>query len=175
MLTLGIDPGMAITGFGLVRQQGDRLLQVDYGCIKTSPKETHHNRLAKLYADIKALLNDFKPNVVAVERLYFGENSKTAMAVGQARGITLLAAAERKIELVEYTPLEVKMAVTGYGKADKKQVQQMVKTLLKLAAIPEPDDAADALAVAICHLHSYRLARLASARAPAEENFSLLR
>lgn len=157
MLVLGVDPGIAATGFGLVKQQGDRLLQVDCGCISTSAKEVSQKRLAKIYQELRQLIEDYKPDVVAVERLYFGENSKTAMAVGQARGVILLAAAERKVSVSEYTPLEVKMALTGYGKADKKQIQQMVKTLLQLSEAPKPDDAADALAVAICHLHSYKL------------------
>ncbi|MBI5079033.1 crossover junction endodeoxyribonuclease RuvC [Candidatus Saganbacteria bacterium] len=157
MLTLGIDPGTAATGFGLVRQCGDRLLQVGHGCILTSPAEAAHERLAKIYSGLKKLIDDYKPDMVAVERLYFGSNSKTALAVGQARGMVLLAAAERKIPISEYTPLEVKIAITGYGKAGKKQIQQMVKNLLNLSQFPKPDDAADALAVAICHLHSYKM------------------
>ena len=162
MLTLGIDPGTATTGFGLVRQQGDKLSHVGNGCISTSSKETPQNRLGIIYHELKQLILLHRPDVIAVERLYFGENSKTAMAVGQARGIILLAAAERKIAVSEYTPLEVKMALTGYGKAEKRQIQQMVRILLKLDDIPRPDDAADALAVAICHLHSYKIARLES-------------
>jgi crossover junction endodeoxyribonuclease RuvC len=157
MLTLGIDPGVATTGFGLVRQLGDKLIHVDCGCIITTPKENSQQRLARIYAEMKKLIQTHKPHAIAVERLYFGENSKTAMAVGQARGIILLAAAEAGTQLSEYTPLEVKVAITGYGKADKKQIQQMVKILLKLPAIPKPDDAADALAIAICHLHSYKM------------------
>ena len=160
MLTLGIDPGVATTGFGLVRQLGDKLIHVDCGCITTTPKDSSHQRLAKIYAEMKKLILIHKPQWIAVERLYFGENSKTAMAVGQARGIVLLAAAEGKIHLSEYTPLEVKVAITGYGKADKKQIQQMVKTLLRLPDIPKPDDAADALAIAITHLNSYKIKSL---------------
>jgi crossover junction endodeoxyribonuclease RuvC len=109
---------------------------------------------------LKKIILDYKPGVVAVEKLFFGVNSKTAIAVGQARGIVLLAAAELKIPVAEYTPLEVKLAVTGYGRADKKQVQQMVKTLLGLSFLPKPDDAADGLAIAICHLHSYKMKNL---------------
>jgi crossover junction endodeoxyribonuclease RuvC len=161
MLTLGIDPGVAITGFGLVKEKSDRLVFLNCGCILTTPKENAQQRLAKIFGEVKQLILQHRPDAIAVERLYFGENSKTAMAVGQARGIILLAAAEARIKIAEYTPLEVKLAVTGYGKADKKQIQQMVKTLLKLDAIPKPDDAADALAIAICHLHSYRLAERA--------------
>ena len=156
MLTLGIDPGTATTGFGLVRQQNDKLSYVSCGCVITTPKETSQGRLAKIYHDIKELIAIHRPDCVAVERLFFGENTKTAMAVGQARGIVLLAAAEGKVRVAEYTPLEVKIALTGYGKAEKRQIQQMVRVMLKLNDIPKPDDAADALAVAICHLHSYK-------------------
>jgi crossover junction endodeoxyribonuclease RuvC len=157
MLTLGIDPGTATTGYGLITEKRDRLVFVDHGIISTSKDESSQGRLRSIYRGVKKIFIDFKPDVIAVEKLFFGTNSKTAISVGQARGIVLLAAAEMKIPLSEYTPLEVKMAVTGYGKADKKQVQQMVKTLLGLSFIPKPDDAADALAVAICHQHSYRL------------------
>ena len=160
MLILGIDPGTATTGFGLVEQQGDKLVHVHCGCILTSPKETSQGRLAKIYSELKAIIGKHKPKAMAVERLYFGENSKTAMAVGQARGIVLLAAAEAKLAMYEYTPLEVKMAITGYGKAEKRQIQQMVRVLLRLTAVPKPDDAADALAVAICHLNSHKLKEL---------------
>ena len=160
MLTLGIDPGTAITGYGLINEKKNRLVFVDHGVISTSRKDTSQARLRKIYSGLKALILDYKPRAIAVEKLYFGVNTKTAMAVGQARGMALLAAAEFKIQVAEYTPLEVKMAVTGYGRADKKQVQQMVKTLLGLSFLPKPDDAADALAIAICHVHSYRLASL---------------
>jgi crossover junction endodeoxyribonuclease RuvC len=160
MLILGIDPGTATTGYGLITEKRDRLAFVDHGVISTSCKDTSQARLRKIYSDLKKLILDYKPNAIAIEKLYFGKNTKTAIAVGQARGIALLAAAERKIVVAEYTPLQVKMAVTGYGGADKKQVQQMVKTLLRLSDLPKPDDAADALAIAICHLHSYKLASL---------------
>jgi crossover junction endodeoxyribonuclease RuvC len=162
MLTLGIDPGTAATGFGLVRQDGDRLLGIESGCISTSSKENTPERLGKIYHTLKVLIAKYHPDAVAVERLYFGENSKSAMAVGQARGMALLAAAEGKVPVSEYTPLEVKMAITGYGRAEKRQMQQMVRILLKLEEIPRPDDAADALAVAICHLHSLKLTQITS-------------
>lgn len=160
MLTLGIDPGTATTGFGLIREKNKGLAFIDHGAITTSPKDTSQERLKKIYKELKSVLIEYKPKAVAVEKLFFGRNTKTAIAVGQARGIVLLTAAELKIPVSEYTPLEVKLAVTGYGKADKKQVQAMVKTLLKLPEVPKPDDAADALAIAICHLHSYKLAGL---------------
>lgn len=160
MLTLGIDPGTATTGYGLITEKRERLVFVDHGVITTERKEASQARLRKIYNGVRKLLRDYKPGSVAIEKLFFGRNTKTAIAVGQARGIVLLAAAEFKVPVAEYTPLEVKMAVTGYGKADKKQVQQMVKTLLGLSDLPRPDDAADALAIAICHLHSYRMASL---------------
>lgn len=160
MLTLGIDPGTATTGFGLITEKKAKLLFVDHGVIKTSPKETSQGRLRRIYSSIKKLIQDYKPKVVAIERLYFGANSKTAIAVGQARGLALLAAAEQRVQVAEYSPLEVKMAVTGYGRAEKQQVQQMVKSLLGLSDLPRPDDAADALAIAICHIHSHKLSRL---------------
>lgn len=160
MLTIGIDPGTATTGFGLVTEKKGKLLFVDHGVIKTTPKDNAQERLRMIYCAMKKLIADFKPDVVAVEKLFFGANSKSAIAVGQARGIILLSAAEQGVPVAEYTPLEVKMAITGYGRADKKQIQQMVKTLLGLSFIPKPDDAADALAIAICHQHSYKLASL---------------
>lgn len=160
MLTLGIDPGTATTGYGLIDERSNRLAFVDHGVITTSRKDTSQARLKKIYSELKQIIIAYKPAAVAVEKLFFGANSKSAIAVGQARGLSLLAAAQFKIRVAEYTPLQVKMAVTGYGKADKKQVQQMVKTLLGLSELPKPDDAADALAIAICHLHSYRLANL---------------
>lgn len=158
MLTLGIDPGTATTGYGLINEKGDKLVFIDHGVITTTPKETAQARLRKIYSQLKKILSIYKPKAVAIEKLYFGANSKTAIAVGQARGMALLAAADADVPVSEYTPLQVKLAVSGYGKADKKQVQQMVKTLLRLSFLPKPDDAADALAVAICHVHSYRLA-----------------
>lgn len=160
MLTLGIDPGTATTGFGLVTEKRDKLVFVDHGVIKTSPKDSAHVRLKQIHAGLKKIFKEYKPDAVAVEKIFFGANAKTAIAVGQARGIVLLAVAEQRIALAEYTPLEVKMAITGYGRADKKQVQQMVKNLLGLSFLPKPDDAADALAIAICHTHSYKLASL---------------
>ncbi|MFH1542492.1 MAG: crossover junction endodeoxyribonuclease RuvC [bacterium] len=160
MLTLGIDPGTATTGFGLITEKNGRLVFLEHGIISTSPKETSQDRLKTIYDSVRALVAKHKPKFVAIERLFFGINSKTAIKVGQARGISLLAAAEAGVQVAEYTPLQVKLAVTGYGKADKKQVQQMVKSLLGLTEIPRPDDAADALAIAITHLHSHRIASL---------------
>ena len=157
MLILGIDPGIATTGYGLITEKNDQLTYVDGGIITTTPKETAPIRLRIIYSAVKNIISKHRPEALAIEKLFFGANSKTAMAVGQARGMSLLAAAEMKLPVSEYTPLEVKMAITGYGKADKKQMQQMVKNLLGLSFLPKPDDAADALAVAICHLHSYKI------------------
>jgi len=154
MLTLGIDPGTATMGYGLVEENGSGLKEICFGAIKTSSKQEMPLRLHKLHTELLAIISKHKPDCVAVEKLFFGRNAKTAMSVGQARGIVILAAAESGVPIAEYTPLQVKIAATGYGKADKGQVQQMVKTLLKMESIPKPDDAADALAVAICHLHS---------------------
>ena len=157
MLTLGIDPGTAITGFGLITQKNDKLQFIDCGVIRTSASESASDRLRRIYKELKHLLVQYKPNCMAVEKLFFGKNTKTAMKVSQARGIILLAAAELGITVAEYSPQEVKIAMTGYGKADKNQIQQMVKILLGLSFIPKPDDAADALAIAICHQHSHKL------------------
>jgi len=157
MLTLGIDPGTATMGWGLVEENGSGLRALCHGCIKTSPKKHSSERLSKLFRELKALIRKHEPDHVAVEKLFFGKNAKTAISVGEARGVVLLAACEEGIPITEYTPLQVKMAATGYGKADKHQIQQMVKALLKLDGVPRPDDAADALAVAICHLNSRRM------------------
>lgn len=157
MLTLGIDPGTAAMGYGLVEDSGHGLKEISFGCIKTTPKDSSSERLKILHDELIKLLIKHKPDAVAVEKIFFGVNAKTAISVGQARGVVLLAAAEGGVPIAEYTPLEVKMAATGYGKADKRQMQHMVKTLLKMKEIPKPDDAADALAVAICHLNSYRM------------------
>lgn len=154
MKALGIDPGTAATGYGILEGDGDDIKVVDYGCIKTSSKDPSSARLKKIYSDVKKIISKHDLKCVAVERLFFGANTKTAMAVGQARGVILLAATQAGLEIAEYTPLEVKMALTGYGRADKNQVQQMVKRLLKLKTIPKPDDAADALAIALCHVNS---------------------
>lgn len=158
MLVIGIDPGTAITGYGLVSDREDgSLVAVDYGVIQTLPNLDLANRLSEIYRALKGILILHRPESGAVEKLFFQRNVRTALSVGQARGVALLALAESAIPVAEYTPLEVKQAVVGYGGADKKQVQQMVKALLGLQELPQPDDAADALAVAICHLHSSKL------------------
>jgi crossover junction endodeoxyribonuclease RuvC len=161
MLVIGIDPGTAITGYGLVREEEDgSLTVVDYGAILTPPDHLMSLRLLQLYRDLKDLLNLHQPDSGAVEKLFFARNVRTALSVGQARGIALLALAEAGIPQAEYAPLEIKQAVAGYGGADKNQVQQMVRALLNLGEVPQPDDAADALAIAICHVHSAKIKAL---------------
>lgn len=154
MLILGIDPGTAIMGYGLIEKKGQELLPVDYSCWRTKPNKPMPERLLSLYESLDNYLREYSPDVVAVEELFFNRNTTTALSVGQARGIVLLAAARNKVEVFEYTPLQVKQAVVGYGKADKKQIQFMVRALLALKEKPKPDDTADALAVAICHANS---------------------
>ena len=158
MLVIGIDPGTATTGYGLVREQPNGDLQVvDYGVILTPAKTPMPQRLLHLYRELKEITLLHRPDQGAVEKLFFQTNVKTAISVGQGRGVALLALAEAELTIAEYTPLEIKQAIAGYGGADKAQVQYMVKALLNLDEIPKPDDAADALAVAICHIHGARL------------------
>lgn len=157
-LAIGIDPGTATTGFGLVRETRDGSLEVvHYGVITTPKNIPDAERLDMLYQQLGAVLREYKPVTSGVEKLFFQKNITNAITVGQARGVILLALAQAGLDVAEYTPNEVKQAVAGYGSADKRQVQEMVRILLALPGIPRPDDAADALAIAICHLHSYRL------------------
>jgi len=160
MLVLGIDPGTAITGWGLVGKEGNELTLVDYGTVRTSQDSPMPQRLQTIYGELGRVISCHHPTAVAVEQLFFSKNVRTAMAVGQARGVALLAVADGGVPLHEYTPLQVKQSVCGYGKATKEQVQKLVQMLLSLDFVPQPDDAADAIAVAICHLHSERLERL---------------
>ncbi len=151
---IGIDPGIARMGYGIVAVAGNHTQAIDYGCIETPPEWTVAQRLQKIYQDLRNIMVEYHPHVMAVEELFFNRNTTTAFVVGQARGVALLAGVEAGLTMAEYTPMQVKMAVTGYGKADKKQVQEMVRVLLNLATVPKPDDTADALAVAITHAHS---------------------
>lgn len=161
MLALGIDPGTATTGYGLIEQRSDSTLQVvDFGVIRTSSQLEMPERLRRLHDELGEVIRLHRPETSAVEKLFFQRNVTTAISVGQARGVALLALAQAGLEVAEYTPMEIKQAVAGYGGADKNQVQQMVRALLNLDDIPRPDDAADALAVAICHLHSARTTSL---------------
>lgn len=163
MLVLGIDPGTATTGYGLVRQTTDGGLQaVDHGVILTPAKTAMPERLVMLYEQLQEIILLHRPDSSAVEELFFQRNVKTAISVGQGRGVVLLALAQAGLPVAEYAPNEIKQAVTGYGGADKRQMQEMVKMLLGLEKVPKPDDAADALAVAICHLHSARMKDLYS-------------
>ena len=156
-LAVGIDPGTATTGYGLVRlTQDGSLVAVKYGVISTPKASTAPARLEMLFKELRALLKKYKPDTAAVEKLFFSRNVTTAIAVGQARGVVMLCLKQAGIEPFEYTPNEIKQAVAGYGSAQKRQVQEMVRALLLLPEIPKPDDAADALAVAITHLHTKR-------------------
>src|SRR5215213_10658232 len=157
MTILGIDPGTATMGWGVIRQEGNRLSYVQHGAIVTPSKWEMPRRLGRLFEGITELIKGYRPETVAVEELFFNTNVTTAITVGQARGVALLAAYKAGIEVVEYTPLQVKQAITSYGRADKRQMQEMVKALLNLPAIPRPDDAADGLAIAICHAFSSSL------------------
>lgn len=154
MVILGIDPGVAIVGYGVVDYTGNRFRTIDYGAITTPAKTKLTSRIKTIYEELRLLIYKHKPDVMAVEELFFNTNTTTAMAVAQARGVILLAGTNESVPIFEYTPLQIKQAVTGYGRADKQQMQQMTKTLLGLASVPKPDDTADALAVAICHGHS---------------------
>lgn len=157
MKILGIDPGYAIVGYGLVEYNNNRFSPLDCGVLTTPQEMPFPKRLKSLYDSASFLIAENKPDVIAIETLFFNTNVTTAIAVGHARGVLILAAENAGIPLFEYTPLQIKQAITGYGRADKVQMQQMVKMLLGLAAVPKPDDAADALAVAICHGQSYKM------------------
>lgn len=161
MITLGIDPGIAIMGFGVVEGDDDPRL-LTHGVVRTSSSVPMPDRLAQLYAGVCDIMCQYEPDVLAVEQLFFARNVTNALAVGQARGVVLLAGAQRDIPVVEYKPSEVKLAVAGHGAADKLQVQTMVQMILQLDTIPNPDDAADALAIAICHVYSSRMSRFAN-------------
>ena len=154
MIVLGIDPGYALMGWGVVEAKGSRMNLVNYGCIETKAGNPMWNRLRTLQLGVRDLLNIYKPDEVAFEELFFDRNVTTALMVGAARGAAIIAAAEYTENLYEYTPMQIKQAVTGSGRADKKQVQQMMKLLLKLDQIPKPDDAADAIACAVTHIQA---------------------
>lgn len=154
LIILGIDPGLADTGYGIIAKVGGELTMISFGLFKTKVGLPLENRLKKIYYSLNKLIKKSKPKIIGVEKLFFCKNSKTAMAVGQARGVILLSAAQNNLVVKEFTPLEIKLALTSYGKADKSQVQQMVKTILSLKYLPKPDDAADALAIAICCANS---------------------
>ena len=162
MKILGVDPGIARTGWGVIEVQSSKFKVQSYGCVETSANVEPSERLRQIYKSIGAIIKKYKPDAMAVEELFFNTNAKTAFIVGQARGVVLLAAAEKNVSVTTYTPLQVKIAVTGYGRAEKNQIGQMVKVLLKLKEIPKPDDVADALAVALTHAFSIKFKDISS-------------
>lgn len=154
MRIIGIDPGYAIVGFGVLDYQGNKFGIVEFGAITTPAGQPFEQRLKTIYDDLSYVLDKYKPDAMAIEKLFFNTNQKTVIDVAQARGVISLCAVERNIEIAEYTPLQVKQSVVGYGKAEKKQVQELTRQILSLKEVPKPDDTADALAIAICHGHS---------------------
>jgi crossover junction endodeoxyribonuclease RuvC len=156
MRVLGIDPGSLVTGFGVVEEQANGLQAVTWGAVRTTARQPLAERLQRIYDGLLKTVQTWQPDAVSVEQVFFAENPKTALILGHARGVALLTVAHAALPLVEYSALEIKLAVTGYGRAAKSQMQQMVKTLLRLDTLPQPADAADALAAAICHLHTQR-------------------
>lgn len=160
MLVMGIDPGFAITGYGIVKYEGNKFSPIEYGTILTKAGEPFDHRLLKLDREMSVIIDRFKPDAVSIEELFFNTNIKTAIMAAHGRGVAMAAAARAGIEIFEYTPLQVKQSVVGYGRAEKKQVQQMVKAILNLPDIPKPDDVADALAIAVCHCHSCKLSAI---------------
>ncbi len=160
MVVLGVDPGTATTGYGVLEEIRGKARLIDYGVIRTPANIGQSRRLLEIHNRIREVIDSYAPSVLAVEELFFSRNSKTALTVGQARGVILMTAAQKGLSVYEYTPLEVKQAVVGFGNADKRQVQAMVKAILQMKEVPKPDDAADALAVAICHIHAARLRKV---------------
>jgi crossover junction endodeoxyribonuclease RuvC len=162
MRVLGIDCGFRVTGYGVIETDGPDCAFLTCGAIRTSPSKSLAERLRSIHSGITRIINDFDPEVAAFESLFYATNIQSALKLGHVRGVSIVAAAEARLPVFEYSPLEVKSAVTGYGRAEKPQVQQMVRELLKLQAAPEPFDASDALAVAICHVHSHRVLKAVS-------------
>jgi len=156
MIIIGIDPGLATVGFGVLRTEKNITSPLSYGCIMTSMKKKSPERLLEIYTEISELLEKYAPSCIAMEKLYFSRNVTSAISVAEARGVIFLAAQQRQIPVFEYTPNQVKQAITGSGRADKKQMQEMIKRLLNLDKIPSPDDAADGLSIALCHINIMR-------------------
>lgn len=154
MMILGIDPGYAIVGYGLIDYRNNHFTVVDYGAILTDAGTPFNERLEKIYDSLVAIIERYKPEAMSVEKVFYNSNAKTVIDVSQARGVIMLAAQKNKVPVFEYTPLQVKQSVVGYGRAEKKQIQEMTRRILALDKIPKPDDTADALAMAICHAHS---------------------
>lgn len=157
MIILGIDPGIAIVGYGVIECRGNKFKVIDYGAITTPAGMKLKDRLKIIYDGVIEIIRKHKPDCIAIEELFYNNNAKTVINVAQGRAMPYLAAANTNLEIYEYTPLQVKQAVVGYGRAEKKQVQQMTKMLLNLEKVPKPDDTADALAIAVCHAHSFRM------------------
>jgi len=153
MIVIGIDPGLATVGFGVIRTENSMIIPVSYGCIRTSADKQTPQRLLEIFIEIRSLFEKYRPEVIAVEKLFFTRNVTNALSVSEARGVIFLAAQQQRVPVIEYTPNQVKQAITGSGRADKKQMQAMIKRLLNLDEIPEPDDAADGLSIALCHIH----------------------
>ncbi|WMJ75804.1 MULTISPECIES: crossover junction endodeoxyribonuclease RuvC [unclassified Sedimentibacter] len=158
MIIFGIDPGLAISGYGILNYVGNKFEVLDYGAVTTDSCEEFPKRLKKIYDRYTELFMLYKPEAVAIEELFYNKNVKTAIAIAEARGVHLLAAENFGIPLYEYTPLQIKQGIVGYGRAEKRQIQEMVKIILHLECIPKPDDVADGLAAAICHAHSLKYA-----------------
>jgi len=166
MIVLGVDPGLSLTGWGFVASpDGNSVSLINYGCIKTAPGINLTQRLKIINHTLRELIQQYKPEVMAIEELFFAKEARTVASVGQARGAILMAAADENLPVFEYNPRKVKIAVTGYGSADKNQIQQMIKTILKLKEIPKPDDAADALAIAVTHIQTSRISTIAGIKA----------
>ncbi len=159
MLIFGMDPGLAISGYGVIDYVGNKFKMLEYGTVETESDIDFPTRLKIIYDSYIKLFEKYKPDAVSIEELFFNKNVKTAISVGQARGVHILAAVNSQIPIYEYTPLQIKQGIVGYGRAQKRQIQEMVKIILKLDKIPKPDDAADGLAVAICHAHSLKYAK----------------
>lgn len=160
MIIFGIDPGLANTGYGVIKKDSSTLTMVDYGAIKTKSNQKRSLRLKKIHDELLALMKKYKPDFVSIEELFFTPNLTSAISVGQASGVAILAAVEANAEVYTYKPAVIKQAVVGYGNATKNQVQQMVKVLLSLDKIPRPNHAADALAMAICHANSFKITQI---------------
>ena len=162
MIILGIDPGLALTGYGVIEECGNKYKLLECGCLRTPANTPQPDRLKLIYSGILEILGKYAVDEVAIEQLFFNTNVTTALSVGQARGVMILALAQQNLPIHEYTPLQVKQAVAGYGRADKTQIQRMVQSLLGLKEIIRPDDAADAVAICICHLQTYRFTKAVS-------------
>ncbi|MDF1558309.1 MAG: crossover junction endodeoxyribonuclease RuvC [ANME-2 cluster archaeon] len=156
MIIVGIDPGLATVGFGVIQKSEEKIIPVSYGCIRTSAEKQTSERLLEIYNEIKTLFEKYDPQIIAIEKLFFNKNVTSAMRVSEARGVILLAAQQKQIPVFEYTPAQIKQAITGTGHADKRQMQEMISKLLGFDEIPRPDDAADGLSIALCHIHIMR-------------------